>query len=352
VSGIGQVQIPRSARDDTGEGSGAQATASPSHESRVTARPESRQPRRAHRFPPMRIGIDLGGTKIEGLALGADGAERARRRVATPRDYAGTVDAIADVVAAIERDTGERGTVGVGMPGAIVPATGVVKNANSTWLIGRPLGRDLDARLGRPVRLMNDANCFALSEAADGAAAGAGIVFGVILGTGVGGGVVVDGRCLTGANLIAGEWGHNPLPWPTADEGAGPPCYCGKTGCIETYLSGPGFERDHARHTGESRTSHDIVRAAAAGDAAATATMARYHDRLARGLATVIDVLDPDVVVLGGGMSNVPGLAESTAAALPRWVFSDTVATRVVRNAHGDSSGVRGAAWLWSRDGA
>ena len=296
---------------------------------------------------PKRIGIDLGGTKIEALALGSGGVELTRRRVETPRAYAGTVDAIVRLVAEVERDLGATGTVGVGIPGAIVPSTGVVKNANSTWLIGEPLGRDLAARLGREVRVMNDANCFALSEAADGAAAGARVVFGVILGTGVGGGVVVDGRCLDGPNLIAGEWGHNPLPWPRDDERPGPPCYCGKTGCIEKFLSGPGFQDDHRAATGESLDAREIVRRAHSGDGDAAATLARYHDRLARGLATVINILDPDVVVLGGGMSNIAGLAEAASAGLPRWVFSNTVATRVVPNVHGDSSGVRGAAWLW-----
>jgi fructokinase len=295
----------------------------------------------------MRIGIDLGGTKIEALALGGDGAALARERVPTPRAYEATLDAIAGLVERVERTAGRTGTVGVGIPGAIVPSTGTVKNANSTWLIGRPLGRDLETRLGRPVRLMNDANCFALSEATDGAAAGADVAFGVILGTGVGGGIVVGGRCLTGPNLVAGEWGHNPLPWRAPEEMPGPPCYCGKSGCIETFLSGPGFERDHARHTGETRTSRDLVRAALAGEAPAAATLARYHDRLARGLASVINVLDPDVIVLGGGMSNVPRLAGAVAARLGAWVFSDRVATRVVPNVHGDASGVRGAAWLW-----
>jgi fructokinase len=229
----------------------------------------------------------------------------------------------------------------------VVPATGLVKNANSVWLNGRPLGGDLAARLGRPVRLMNDANCFALSEATDGAAAGAGVVFGVILGTGVGGGIVIGGRCHVGVNLIAGEWGHNALPWPAADESPGPPCYCGQHGCVETFLSGPGLARDHALHAGGTLSTHEIVAAAARGDPAAAATMARYTSRLGRALAAVVNVLDPDVVVLGGGMSNVAGLAEAAAAALPRHVFSDAVATRVVRNRHGDSSGVRGAAWLW-----
>jgi fructokinase len=296
----------------------------------------------------MRIGIDLGGTKIEGIALAADGRERFRRRIPTPReDYPGSVDAVAALVDTIERETGERGSVGVGIPGTEVPESGLIKNANSTWLNGRPLRRDLEERLGRPVRLMNDANCFALSEAADGAGAGARVVFGVILGTGVGGGVVVEGRCLDGPNGIAGEWGHNPLPWPGADELPGPACYCGKRGCIETWLSGPGFEQDHRMRTGTPLPSRAIVEAADHGDAEAAASLARYHDRLGRALATAINVLDPDVVVLGGGMSNLPHLAEAAHAAVSRYVFSDTLLTRIVRNRHGDSSGVRGAAWLW-----
>ena len=295
----------------------------------------------------MRIGIDLGGTKIEGIALGDDGAARRRARIPTPREYTGTVQAIAALVDALERETGERGTVGIGIPGTVVPATGLVKNANSTWLIGRPLQGDLEQALGRAVRVMNDANCFALSEATDGAAAGAPVTFGVILGTGVGGGLVVHGRCLAGANRIAGEWGHNPLPSPADDERPGPACYCGRRGCIETWLSGPGFARDHARATGVERTAVEIADAAAAGDAAAGATLARYVERLARALGSVVNVLDPDVIVLGGGMSNVAGLAERVAAALPPHVFSDAVLTRVVTHRHGDSSGVRGAAWLW-----
>ena len=300
----------------------------------------------------MRIGIDLGGTKIEAIALSPAGQEITRLRVTTPRDYAASLDAIVALVGELERAAGAAGTVGVGIPGTVVPRTGLVKNANSTWLNGRPLERDLEGRLGRPVRVMNDANCFALSEATDGAAAGAQVVFGVILGTGVGGGIVVDGRCLSGANLIAGEWGHNPLPWLTPDEQPGPPCYCGKRGCVEVWLSGPGFERDHAQHAGVTLSGQEIVGAAARGDAAAAATLARYHDRLSRALASLINVLDPDVVVLGGGMSNIAGLPEAASALLPRHVFavgasSDPVATRVVRAAHGDSSGVRGAAWLW-----
>ena len=295
----------------------------------------------------MRIGIDLGGTKIEAIALSDAGAITVRRRVPTPRDYAATLDALAGIVADVEREAGARGNVGIGIPGTVVPATGRVKNANSVCLNGQPFRTDLEARLGREVRLMNDANCFAISEAADGAGAGADVVFGVILGTGVGGGIVVHGRCLVGPNLIAGEWGHNPLPWPAPDETPGPPCYCGKRGCIEAFLSGPGFMRDHERHTGRALASREIEQAAIDGEPAAAATMARYHDRLARSLATVIDVVDPDVIVLGGGMSNVAGLADAVTARLPQYVFSDTVLTRVVRNRHGDSSGVRGAAWLW-----
>jgi fructokinase len=234
----------------------------------------------------------------------------------------------------------------------VSPRTGVVKNANSTWLIGKPLGEALEARLGRPVRLMNDANCFVLSEATDGAGAEFDSVFGVILGTGVGGGLAFGRRVHVGANLIAGEWGHNPLPWPEPVELPGPPCYCGRRGCIETFLSGPGMERDHREHTGEPRSTHAIVRAAAAGDDGAAATLARYHDRLGRGLASVVNVVDPDVVVLGGGMSNLPGLAGIASAAMRPYVFSDVVDTAVRCNVHGDSSGVRGAAWLWPDEDA
>lgn len=295
----------------------------------------------------MRIGVDLGGTKIEAIALADSGEIIARHRVPTPRSYGGTLDAIASLVAEVERQAGDNGPVGIGIPGAVSPVTGLVKNANSVWLIGEPLARDLEQRIGRPVRIENDANCFAISEAADGAGQGADVVFGVILGTGVGGGIVVGGRCLDGVNLIAGEWGHNPLPWITADEFPGPACYCGKRGCIETFLSGPGFANDYASKTGESLSSPEIVARAESGEASAIAAMDRYHDRLARGLSSVINLLDPDVIVLGGGMSNLPRLAEATSALLPKYVFSDTVVTRVVGNRHGDSSGVRGAAWLW-----
>ena len=237
--------------------------------------------------------------------------------------------------------------MGVGIPGMISQRTGVVKNANSTWLIGKPLGAALEERLGRPVRLMNDANCFVLSEATDGAGAGFDCVFGVILGTGVGGGITIGRRVHVGANLIGGEWGHNPIPWPKAAELPGPPCYCGQRGCIETFLSGPAMENDHRARTGESRSTHDIAQAAHAGDAGACATITRYHDRLGRGLASVVNLLDPDVIVLGGGMSNLPGLERAAAEAMRPYVFSDAVDTLVRLHAHGDSSGVRGAAWLW-----
>jgi fructokinase len=298
----------------------------------------------------MRIGIDLGGTKIEGLALDDAGQGFARRRVPTPRDdYDGTLRALANLVSAIEREAGMRGSVGIGMPGAISPATGRVKNANSTWLNGRPFKQDVERRLGRPVRLQNDANCFALSEAADGAAAGAEVVFGVILGTGVGGGVVVNGRPLTGANAIAGEWGHNALPWPADDERPGPACYCGRAGCIETFLSGPGLAADHRRATGESLAAEDVGAGSQRGDPGCQASLARYEDRLARALASVINVLDPDVIVLGGGLSRIARLYEGVTRAWGRFVFSDRVDTRLVAPRHGDASGVRGAAWLWER---
>ncbi len=298
----------------------------------------------------IRLGIDLGGTKIEAVALDSRGRELTRRRIATPRSYEATLDAIAQLVMDIEREAGGSGPVGIGIPGTISPATGKVKNANSVWLTGHAFDRDLEEHLDRPVRLMNDANCFALSEATDGAGAGADVVFGVILGTGTGGGIVVHGRILAGAQLIAGEWGHNPLPWPRGDEAPGPPCYCGRRGCIETFVSGPGMARDHEAVTGDRRTTHEIVDLLRADDEKASATFDRYVDRLARGLASVINLVDPNVIVLGGGMSNLPGLAAAAEAALPPYVFTDEVSTRVVTNVHGDSSGVRGAAWLWGRD--
>jgi fructokinase len=295
----------------------------------------------------MRLGIDLGGTKIEIIALDETGRERYRRRTATPRgSYEGTLTVIADLVRAAERDAGTRGTVGIAMPGAISPATGLVKNANSTWLNGRRLQADVETLLDRPVRLTNDANCFALSEATDGAGAGVDVVFGVIAGTGTGGGVVVHGKVCTGPNAIAGEWGHNPLPWPDDDERPGPACYCGKRGCIETFLSGPGMTADHQRAAGVRLDPRAIVERAATGDAACEATLARYEGRMARALATVINILDPDVIVLGGGMSNIDRLYEGVPRRLPKYVFSDHVTTRLLRPVHGDSSGVRGAAWM------
>ncbi|VUX47039.1 manno(fructo)kinase [Candidatus Defluviicoccus seviourii] len=296
----------------------------------------------------MRIGIDLGGTKIEGIVLDAAGEVRWRRRVATPRDdYAGTLATVARLVQALEQDCGARCSVGVGIPGTLSAATGRVKNANATWLNDRALDADLVQALGRPIRLANDANCLAVSEASDGAGAGTAVVFGVILGTGVGGGIVVHGRPLAGANGIAGEWGHNPLPWPGPDEQPGPPCYCGKHGCIETFLSGPGFQRDFEEATGQALAPPEIVARAVAGEPVAAAALCRYEHRLARALASVINVLDPDVIVLAGGMSNIERLYASVPALWRAFVFSDAVVTRLARNHHGDSSGVRGAAWLW-----
>ncbi|HKF71547.1 MAG TPA: ROK family protein [Stellaceae bacterium] len=299
----------------------------------------------------IRIGIDLGGTKIEAAALDRQGVIRFRRRVPTPTgDYPGTIRVIRELVAALEGELRESGTVGIGIPGAISPATGLVKNANSTCLIGHPFDRDLAAALGRPVKLANDADCFALSEAVDGAAAGASTVFGVILGTGVGGGVVVRGRLLDGPNAIAGEWGHSPLPWPRDDERPGALCYCGKHGCVETFVSGPGLARDHAARTGEAVAATEIAERAEAGDQRADATMNRYEDRLARALATVINLLDPHVIVLGGGLGQIARLYRRVPAIWGAYVFSDTVATRLVPPRYGDSSGVRGAAWLWPPD--
>jgi fructokinase len=300
----------------------------------------------------MRIGVDIGGTKIEAIALAPDGGILFRERLPTPRSYQGTLDAVAALIGQLERETGLRGPVGVGIPGTISPATGLVKNANSVWLNGRPFDRDLSDRLARPLRMTNDANCFALSEAVDGAGAGASSVFGVILGTGVGGGIVLEGRVLEGASGIAGEWGHNPLPWPSAEELPGPKCFCGLAGCVETFCSGPGMERDHSNATGESASAEEIAERGARGDPVARATLSRHADRLTRSLAIVLNVLDPEVVVLGGGLSNIPDLAANVQRLLPRYVFTDQVATRVVINVHGDSSGVRGAAWLWPEESA
>jgi fructokinase len=296
----------------------------------------------------MRIGIDLGGTKIEGIAIADSGEERARRRIAAPRgNYENTLSAVTDLVAGIERDVATRCSVGIGIPGTVSPATGLIKNSNSTWLNGRTLADDLSRRLDRPIRFANDANCFALSEATDGAAAGARIVFGVIVGTGTGGGVVIDRQVLVGANAIGGEWGHNPLPAARGVESPGPQCYCGRRGCIETFLSGPGLERDHSASGGENVTAQEIAARAAAGDSLADAALARYEDRMARALASIINVIDPDIIVLGGGLSNIERLYERVPALWLPHIFSDRVVTRLARAKHGDSSGVRGAAWLW-----
>lgn len=296
----------------------------------------------------MRIGVDLGGTKIEAIGLADDGSILARRRVPAPRgDYGATVAAIRDLVAAIEAEAGAAGPVGVGIPGTISPATGLIKNANSTWLIGHPLDRDLAAATGHQIRLANDANCFALSEASDGAGAGHRVVFGAILGTGCGAGIVVAGSPLTGPNAIAGEWGHNPLPWRQPGEIPGPLCYCGQHGCQETFLSGTGLALDFRSATGRDLDGAAIAEAAAGGDTAAEAAMQRYEHRLARGLAAILNLLDPDVVVLGGGLSNLERLYVNIPRLWGAFVFSDVVTTPLVRNRHGDSSGVRGAAWLW-----
>jgi len=304
----------------------------------------------------MRIGIDLGGTKIEGLALGDSGRELARRRVPTPAgDYPATLAAVVALVAALEADTGQTGSVGVAAPGALEPASGCIKNANSVCLNGQPLRDDLARALGREVRVANDADCFALSEATDGAGADAGTVFGVIVGTGTGGGVVVNGRLLAGPNAIAGEWGHNPLPWPRADELPGPACYCGKRGCIETFLSGPGLAADFARAGGEPLDAAAIAERARDGQPEAVACVDRYVDRMARALASVINLLDPEVIVLGGGLSRLEALYHAVPARWGRYVFTAAgsdgaelpVRTRLLAPVFGDASGVRGAAWLW-----
>ena len=299
----------------------------------------------------MRIGIDLGGTKIEGIALDAQGRELRRIRVATPRgDYDGTISAIRELVRDLEQATKRVGSVGVGIPGTVVASTGLVKNANSTWINGRPLQQDLSVALEREVRCANDANCFAVSEATDGAAAGKEIVFGVIVGTGCGGGVTIGGKVHAGRNGIAGEWGHMPLPWATGEELPGPECYCGKRGCLEKWISGTGFEDDFARHSGRDLRGKEIIAEAEAGGAEALAALDRLENRMARGLAVVVNVLDPDVIVLGGGLSNVESLYPALMAKLRDYPFGGGVETPIVRAIHGDSSGVRGAAWLWQPD--
>jgi fructokinase len=296
----------------------------------------------------MRIGIDLGGTKIEALAIDDHGTELARHRVDTPRDdYEATIKAMVALVHRMEAETGKTGTVGAGIPGTISRATGLVKNANSTWLNGQPFHTDLIAALGREVRVANDANCLAVSEAMDGAAAGVRFVYGVILGTGCGGGVALEGCVHDGPNGVAGEWGHNPLPWPKPEESPGPACYCGKRGCMEMWVSGTGVARDYKSVTGTAKTTREIVADFAAGDRVAAATIERFEDRLARGLSNVINILDPDVIVVGGGVSRVEHIYEALPKLLPRYVFGGEASTPIVQAKYGDSSGVRGAAWLW-----
>jgi len=295
----------------------------------------------------MRIGIDLGGTKIEGIALDDKGRELIRHRVATPvGDYQATLNAIVNLVFHIQKSLDDIGSIGIGTPGSLSPKTGLLRNSNSVCMNGQPVKQDLEKLLKREIRITNDANCFALSEATDGAAKGAGLVFGVIIGTGTGAGIVINGKVLNGANAIAGEWGHNPLPWPDKSELPGPECYCGKQGCIETFLSGPGLSVDYLAKTGEQKSAIEIV-GMANTDSQAAACLQRYENRMARGLAHIINILDPDVIVLGGGMSNITRLYAHVPELWGKYVFSDVVNTRLVAPEYGDSSGVRGAAWLW-----
>lgn len=296
----------------------------------------------------LRIGIDLGGTKIEAIALAPNGRECERIRARTPKgDYYATVKCIVNLVDMIEHNVGDHGTVGIGIPGAISEQTGLVKNANSTWLIGRPFHHDVSAALRRPVRIANDANCFAMSEARDGAGKGQQLVFGVIIGTGTGGGIVINNQILKGPNSIAGEWGHNSLPWPDDSEIPGPQCYCGKFGCIETFLSGPGLARDYMLYSAKYLTPEEIVIQSAKGNTNALDALNRYERRLAKGLAAIINVLDPDVIVLGGGCSNIERLYQNVPKLWTKYIFSPEISTQLRCNIHGDSSGVRGAAWLW-----
>jgi fructokinase len=296
----------------------------------------------------IRVGVDLGGTKMEVIAMGSRGKELLRHRVRTPQgDYTAILNAIVELIRYAEKRIGADYSIGIGTPGALSRTTGKLKNSNSTCLNNMPILHDLERLIGRPVRVSNDANCFALSEAVDGSGTGTSVVFGVIIGTGCGGGIVVNGSVLTGLNAIAGEWGHNPLPWATDDERPGPDCYCGKKGCIETYLSGPGMTRDHQASTGRKLRPETIVQRAAAGEQASEATLGRYEERMARALAHVINIVDPDVIILGGGMSNIPRLYKNVPELWGRYVFSDRVETKLLPARHGDSSGVRGAAWLW-----
>lgn len=295
-----------------------------------------------------RIGIDLGGTKIAGIVLGPDGGAVCRSRIDAPRgDYAETVMSVRALVAELEAKAEAEGSVGIGIPGSVSPATGLIQNANSTWLNGRPFKQDIESALSRPVRLANDANCFALSEAVDGAGRGAAAVFGVILGTGCGGGLVLNGTIIDGPRGIGGEWGHNPLPWPEPDETPGPQCWCGRAGCIETWVSGPGLSADHARRYGETLSAQDIARRAASGNETAVLSLRRHASRLARGLAAVVNVFDPDRVILGGGLSGMGHLYEQLPGLIAPYIFSDSRDVRVLPPAHGPDSGVRGAAWLW-----
>ena len=298
----------------------------------------------------MKIGIDLGGTKIEGIAIDKNGNEFFRKRINSPQgNYQNTINAIVSLVNEIEDHVKKSCSVGIGIPGTISPQTGLVKNSNSTWLIGQALKTDLKSLLKRKIRIENDANCFVVSEATDGAAKDAEIVFGVIIGTGTGGGVYIRGQSIIGANAIAGEWGHNPLPWPTQKEFHGRECYCGKRGCIETWLSGTGFADDHKSYNNLDNliTAKEIVLLAENGDTTAQASLQRYEERLAKSLASIINIIDPDVIVLGGGMSNIPSLYNNVPTLWEKYVFSDQVETKLVTPQHGDSSGVRGAAWLW-----
>jgi fructokinase len=298
----------------------------------------------------LRLGIDLGGTKIAAVVLASNGAVRWEQRIPSPRDnYDATLEALAGMVREGESAVGETCSIGIGMPGAISPVTGLVKNANSTWLNGRPLKDDLERRLARQVRLANDANCLAVSEATDGAAAGAHLVFGVILGTGTGAGIAIDGHVLTGANAIGGEWGHNPLPWPTDEERPGPACYCGRHGCIETFLSGPGLASAYRRASGSTATAEEVVLRAGRAEAAAAQVLDTWLLQLARALATIINVLDPDVIVVGGGLSNISRVYDEVPRRWGPFVFSDHVTTPIVPAKFGDASGVRGAAWLWDK---
>ncbi len=297
----------------------------------------------------MYIGVDLGGTKIEVVALSKDGAELCRVRVPTPQnDYQAGIKAICRLILDVENQVGKRGSIGIGIPGAISPATGLVKNANSTWLIGQRLDQDIAHVLKREVRVANDANCFAISEAIDGAGANYNCVFAVILGTGCGGGIAVGQKVMTGRHRISGEWGHNPLPWPTPDELPGNVCYCGKRGCLETYISGSSIAREHTKTTGKMINLEKIITQMGAGDPAAKFTYDQFINRAARGLAMVVNILDPDVIVLGGGVSNVNEIYTDLPQELSKWVFSDVFDTPIRKAEHGDSSGVRGAAWLWA----